>query len=175
MKIVYTIGYEGTDIDRLVATLKAVGVKVVADVRAVAVSRKKGFSKSALRSRLEREGITYSHLVELGDPKTGREAARAGRYETFRRIYARHLSRLKSQAALRALADIVSEAPTCLLCFERDPSVCHRSMVADQLRIEGMEVLDLFGDMPDHYGRYPSARSSRGSRKSSPESQQEIR
>ena len=67
MSVIYTIGYEGTDIDRCVATLKAVGVTVLADVRAVAVSRKKGFSKNGLRERLEAEGITYVHLVELGD------------------------------------------------------------------------------------------------------------
>ena len=63
MSVVYTIGYEGTDIDRFVATLKAVGIKVLADVRAVAVSRKKGFSKTALKARLEDEGIAYTHLV----------------------------------------------------------------------------------------------------------------
>ena len=77
MTTVYTLGYEGTDIDKVVATLQAVGVKVLADVRAVALSRKKGFSKNALRTRLEAEGIAYVHLVELGDPKPGREAARA--------------------------------------------------------------------------------------------------
>jgi uncharacterized protein (DUF488 family) len=77
MTTVYTIGYEGTDIDKMLATLKAVGVDVLADVRAVALSRKKGFSKTALRTRLEAEGIAYAHFVELGDPKAGRGAARA--------------------------------------------------------------------------------------------------
>jgi hypothetical protein len=76
VSVVYTIGYEGTDIDRVVATLRTVGVTMLADVRAVAVSRKKGFSKNGLRERLEAEGNTYVHLVELGDPKLGRDAAR---------------------------------------------------------------------------------------------------
>ncbi len=78
MSVVYTIGYEGTDIDRFVATLKAVGVRRLADVRALALSRKKGFSKRSLAARLKAEGIDHIHLVGLGDPKTGREAARAG-------------------------------------------------------------------------------------------------
>ena len=84
MTTVYTIGYEGTDIDRFIQTLRNVDVKVLADVRAVALSRKEGFSKSALSSRLEMEGISYIHFMELGDPKKGREAARAGKYEKFR-------------------------------------------------------------------------------------------
>ncbi len=60
MTTVFTIGYEGTDVDQIVAILRAVGVNVLADVRAVAVSRKRGFSKNALRSRLEAEGIAYT-------------------------------------------------------------------------------------------------------------------
>ena len=175
MKTIYTIGYEGADIDNVVATLKAAGVKVLADVRAVAVSRKKGFSKTALRSRLEREGIAYCHFVELGDPKSGREAARAGRYDVFRRIYARHLSQGDSQAALRALAESASKAPTCLLCFERDPAVCHRSMVASQLKNAGMRVLDLFGDSPHDYVGQSSSREGRHPRKGPAQPQPEIR
>jgi uncharacterized protein (DUF488 family) len=153
MTTVYTIGYEGTDITRFVATLKATGVKVVADVRAVALSRKKGFSKTALRSRLAEEGISYVHFIELGDPKAGREAARAGQYDEFRRIYAAHLSENQTQAALKSLTNVAEEMLTCLLCFERDPSVCHRSIVADCLKVTGMHVFDLYGDDPERYVR----------------------
>ncbi len=154
MSVVYTIGYEGTDIDRFVATLKAVGIKVLADVRAVAVSRKKGFSKSALRARLEDEGIAYTHLVDLGDPKLGRDAARAGRYDEFQTIYHEHLKGAEPQAALEELSEIVGESPTCLLCFERSPENCHRSIVADRLMVSGSEVFDIYGDDPNRYIRH---------------------
>jgi uncharacterized protein (DUF488 family) len=154
VSVVYTIGYEGTDIDRFVATLKAVGIEVLADVRAVAASRKKGFSKSALRARLEDEGIAYNHLVDLGDPKPGREAARAGRYDEFQTIYNKHFEGAEAQAALETLTAIVGESPTCLLCFERAPEICHRSIVADALRISGMEIFNLYGDDPDRYVRH---------------------
>jgi uncharacterized protein (DUF488 family) len=103
MSVVYTIGYEGTDIDRFVATLKAIGVTVLADVRAVAVSRKKGFSKNGLRERLEAEGITYVHLVELGDPKAGRDAARARKFDEFRRVYSAHIKTADAVGALKVL------------------------------------------------------------------------
>ena len=55
MSVVYTIGYESTDIDRFVTTLKTAGIERVADVRTVALSRKKGFSKKALAARPEAE------------------------------------------------------------------------------------------------------------------------
>jgi uncharacterized protein (DUF488 family) len=151
MTVVYTIGYEGTDIERLVDTLRVVGIKVLADVRALALSRKKGFSKTALRWRLEKEGIAYLHLSALGDPKSGREAARAGRYDEFRSIYAKHLAANEAQEALKSLETTIKSAPSCLLCFERDPSVCHRSIVASALKLRGIGSFDLYGDNPSRY------------------------
>jgi uncharacterized protein (DUF488 family) len=175
MKIVYTIGYEGTDIERFVATLKAVGIQAIADVRALALSRKTGFSKNALRTRLEREGIAYVHFVELGDPKPGREAARAGKYDQFRRIYKQHLSTPEARGALNTLADFVATQETCLLCFERDPTVCHRSIVADQMKSSGFEVFDLYGDIPSRYADFSAQRSRRHSRKSATTAEQAVR
>lgn len=150
MSVVYTIGYEGTDIERLVSTLKAVGVRQLADVRAVPISRKKGFSKNSLAARLASEGIGYLPFQSLGDPKPGREAARAGRYEAFRAIYSAHLDSPDARDAIEALAIVTAEEPTCLLCFERDPLTCHRSMIAVEL---GHKVFDLYGDDPERYVR----------------------
>jgi len=146
MTTVYTIGYEGTDIDKMLATLKTIGVEVLADVRAVALSRKKGFSKKALKARLEAEGIAYSHFVELGDPKPGREAARAGLFDKFQRIYSTHLHCAEAKAALEALEETARRASICMMCFERDPTTCHRTIVADRLKARGIEVIDLFSD-----------------------------
>jgi uncharacterized protein (DUF488 family) len=156
MTIVFTLGYEGTDIQRFVATLKAVGITCVADVRAVALSRKKGFSKSSLSSRLEAEGIEYLHFVELGDPKSGREAARAGLYKRFRHIYGSHMNSVAARSSLEKLLVVAGQRPTCLLCFERDPNLCHRSIVAEQMSKFGFEVFDLCGDDPERYVRNAS-------------------
>jgi hypothetical protein len=87
MPDIFTIGYEGADPDRFVAALKGAGVASIADVRAVALSRKRGFSKNVLRDRLQADGIGYRHFIALGTPKSGREAARAGDAGTLRRIY----------------------------------------------------------------------------------------
>ena len=151
MSVVYTIGYEGTDIERFVQTLTVVGVKVVADVRAVAISRKRGFSKKALRARLEQVGISYVHFADLGDPKPGREAARAGQHDLFTKIYSKHIASPEAETALMALSGVVEKSPSCLLCFERDPRVCHRTIVAEKLKARGLRVFDLYGDCPDRY------------------------
>lgn len=157
MSVVFTVGYEGTDIDRFVRTLKAAGIERLADVRAVAVSRKAGFSKTKLAARLAEEGIEYLHLIALGDPKPGREAARAGEYDLFRSIYGEHIETLAAQDALRQLVDFVQSAPTCLLCFERDPETCHRTIVAQAVSGEtGFKVFNLFADDPERYVRYAS-------------------
>jgi uncharacterized protein (DUF488 family) len=166
MTIVYTIGYEATDIDRFIETLKVVGIKILADVRAVALSRKKGFSKTALKQRLEREGIEYRHFIALGDPKPGRQAARDGRHADFHRIYAKHLAAEDAQAALSSLKAVAWNSPSCLLCFERDPTLCHRKIIAEELKSFGAEVFDLFGDNPSRYvhhaAKLPRHRSHQG-------------
>jgi uncharacterized protein (DUF488 family) len=173
MSVVYTIGYEGTDIDRFVATLRTVGVTMLADVRAVAVSRKKGFSKNGLRARLEAEGITYLHLVELGDPKLGRDAARAGKYGEFRRIFSAHLKTADAVGALKVLDEMVRQDAVCLLCFERDPATCHRRLIADRLKVRGLEIFDLYGDEPSRYvchaKKVPRRHHHQGDAESQPE------
>lgn len=151
MSTIYTIGYEGTDIERFVATLRAVRIDLLVDVRAIAASRKKGFSKTALRARLESEGIDYLHLVELGDPKPGREAAREGKIAEFERIYNEHLARPESVQSLAELEELAHKQSVCLLCYERDPKHCHRSIVTAQLVLRGLDYFDLYGDLPRRY------------------------
>lgn len=128
-----TIGYEGTTLDVFIQTLKRARVQLLIDVREVALSRKKGFSKSQLAAALEAAGIRYLHLRSLGDPKEGREAARAGDYRRFRRVFAAHMRSPAAQADLARAVDLVQERRACLMCFEADPGECHRTIVADQL------------------------------------------
>lgn len=154
MKTVYTIGYEGTDIERFVKTLAAVGVEAVADVRAVPLSRKKGFSKNSLREHLENAGIRYIPMQELGDPKEGREAAKSGDYDRFRTIYSAHVDQPESLAAIERLSAAAELQATCLLCFERDPKTCHRFIVGERMAVFGYEMMHLYGDDPARYLRH---------------------
>lgn len=165
MGVFFTIGYEGTDISRFIETLQCVGVEVLVDVRAVTVSRKQGFSKNGLRERLLQVGIAYEHFGSLGDPKPGREAAREGRIADFQRIYCSHLATLDAQNALRNLRKVVNSNVTCLMCFERDPKICHRTIVASAIASNELTVFDLFGDDPSRYVRHAAKLPSSHSRK----------
>jgi uncharacterized protein (DUF488 family) len=145
MPEIFTIGYEGSDPDRFLTALADAGVAVVADVRAVALSRKRGFSKGALRESLEANGLAYRHFIALGTPKAGREAARAGDAATMRRIYCEEvLASPPAHDALEDLAALAAERPVCLLCFERDPALCHRRLLAERLAPRGFSAVDLF-------------------------------
>jgi uncharacterized protein (DUF488 family) len=142
-RAIYTIGYEGADVDRFLTTLKDAGVAAVADVRAVALSRKKGFSKNQLRANLAEGGIGYRHFIDVGTPKAGREAARADDTARMHRIFGEQLATEGARAAFEALAAFAEEEPVCLLCFERDPARCHRRILAERLAGRGFEAIDL--------------------------------
>lgn len=143
-KQIFTIGYEGLDSEQLGGILRDAGVSVLADVRAVANSRKRGFSKGALGASLREAGLGYTHLRSLGTPKSGRQAARAGDAALLRRIYCDEvLDTADGQTALDELAAMAEAAPLCLLCFERDPAVCHRRILAERLAERGFTVRDL--------------------------------
>jgi uncharacterized protein (DUF488 family) len=136
-----TIGYEGAPLDAFLATLKQLDVRTLIDVRQVPVSRRKGYSMNQLRDAVEAQGIRYVHLVGLGDPKEGRDAARQGRFAEFRRIFARHLKTAQAQADLETAARIAEKGSACLLCYEQKPEFCHRSIVADALAQKtGVEI-----------------------------------
>jgi uncharacterized protein (DUF488 family) len=136
-KILHTIGYEGSSVGDFLATLEAVGVDLLIDVRDVPISRKPGFSKTTLSGWLKTRDIEYLHLKGLGDPKPGRMAAREGRYDDFRRIFGTHLNSSVAQADMRRGLDAASKNITCLLCFERDHTHCHRCIVAEEMARRG--------------------------------------
>lgn len=133
----FTIGYEGCSIESFIESLKQAGVDLLIDVRDVPISRKRGFSKKALSDRLGEKSIEYLHLKGLGDPKAGREAARAGRYREFKEIFADHLRSDKAQTDMRRCIEVASGRSATLLCFEKHHENCHRSIVANELAREG--------------------------------------
>ena len=144
-----TIGYEGATIEEFVASLRHASVDLLIDVRDVPISRKKGFSKNRLAEYLAAEGIDYVHLKGLGDPKEGREAARAGKYALFERIFGKHLRSAAAIDALEEAASLAKSQRICLMCFEADAQRCHRTMVADRLSdMTGLSVVALSAREP---------------------------
>ncbi|MBC7168989.1 DUF488 domain-containing protein [Phenylobacterium sp.] len=136
---VATIGYEAKTQGEMIAQLKAAGVETVVDVRAVAASRRPGFSKTILAASLEAEGIGYEHLRGLGTPKAGREAARAGRTAEMREIFEAHLAEPAAQVQLARAMELARGRKIALLCYEAAACDCHRAIVAERV----CEALDL--------------------------------
>ncbi|HEV2363345.1 MAG TPA: DUF488 domain-containing protein [Caulobacteraceae bacterium] len=154
MRQIATIGYEGAMPEAFDAALRAAGVELLVDVRAVAASRRKGFSKSALMERSRSDGREYLHLRDLGDPKAGREAARAGQYEFFREIFAEHMKTPRAAAALRDLERLAGTCAIALLCYERDADACHRSILAAHVaRAANLTIVHLRVDDEARRGR----------------------
>ena len=140
---IFTIGYEATTMAEFIAALKTAGVRQVIDVRAVPNSRRPGFSKTPLRNSLAEEGIDYVHLRALGTPADGRAAARAGRLDDLKRIYAGQLELPEAMVEAARMVALAGEKPSALLCYEREPGGCHRTLLLKAVAPEA-EVVDLF-------------------------------
>ena len=140
---IFTIGYEATTMGEFIAALAGAGVARVIDVRALPLSRRPGFSKSPLRAALAEAGIDYVHLKALGTPAAGREAARKGRQAELERIYAGQLELPEAIAQGAQMIELAREKPSALLCYEREPGGCHRSLLLSAVA-PGAEVVHLF-------------------------------
>jgi uncharacterized protein (DUF488 family) len=128
---VFTIGYEATTVGEFVAALRQAGVERIIDVRAIPNSRRPGFSKTPLSNALAEVGIDYVHLRALGTPAEGRAAARAGRHADLERIYAGQLELPEAIAQGAQMVALAEEKSSAVLCYERDPAGCHRTLLLD--------------------------------------------
>lgn len=147
MRQISTIGYEGASLDDFVGTLCLSGVTILLDVRERPMSRRRGFAKNALRMALENAGIRYVHDSRLGSPKPIRDELKYGgwNYAKFFREYEAHLA--DHQHLVETLAEEL-DGHVALMCYERNPQVCHRSAVANAFeRVTGLK--------PQHLGVQP--------------------
>ena len=131
----YTLGYQGVDVDSYVSKLKAAGVGIVADVRETPWSHKRGFCKNILSSELSKAGIDYVHVKSAGNPKENRRTA-PDLVECLRR-YRVYLD--ENPTGIVDLIEVVRTAASrnrsvCLTCFEKDADDCHRSILVDAMK-----------------------------------------
>src|SRR3981189_459489 len=132
MPSLFTIGYEQARSPAVIDELKRAGVGLVVDTRAVAASRRPGFSKRQLAAGLDEAGISYLHLQKLGTPKEGREAGRSGNLARLFDLPEKHIATRDAAAQLDELTHIVRAGRSvCLLCYERDVAHCHRRRIAE--------------------------------------------
>jgi|SRR3569623_1097777 len=131
MKKLFTIGYEGAELNNFLATLKRVNVHVLLDIRELPISRRKGFSKNTLKVALSEAGIAYRHEKQLGSPKDVRHRLReTWDYKRFFRDFDRHL---KLQNELLELLVTELKGNVVLMCYEKDHAFCHRHTVVNEL------------------------------------------
>lgn len=129
---VFTTGYEGREISDFLTHLADNDIQLIVDVREIPISRKKGFSKNVLQQRLAERNIDYLHIKSLGSPSSLRKKLyEDGDFEYFSNAYVKYLHNCENE--LEKLYEIVQERISCLLCFEKNPSECHRSLVADKV------------------------------------------
>jgi uncharacterized protein (DUF488 family) len=145
MPALFTVGYEQAKPAVVLDELKRAKVDLLVDTRAVAASRRPGFSKRQLAASLDEIGIPYLHLQKLGTPAQGRAAAKAGDLDTLWRIYDKHIKTRDAQEALGELVTLIKSGKrVALLCYCRDPDTCHRSrIVANVKKRTSVKVEDL--------------------------------
>ena len=144
MTPIATIGYEQATLADVLGRLQGARVDLLIDVRAIAASRRAGFSKTLLAASLNEAGVDYLHLRDLGTPKAGRQAARAGRCNEMREIYAGQLEEPAAVLAFERALELSKTRSVCLLCYEADPGCCHREVLAARIaRLTGAPILNL--------------------------------
>jgi uncharacterized protein YeaO (DUF488 family) len=132
-----TIGYESLTAREFFDVLRRCNVSMIVDVRELPISRKPGFAKAALATGLEKHGIKYRHLVELGCPRDIRHDYRDdGDWSRYSRRFKAYLE--TQEEAIRQLISLMRDERCCLLCYEEDYNFCHRSYVAENV----MSTLD---------------------------------
>ena len=148
-KEVFTIGYQGLRSEDFILLLKENSIEQLLDVREIALSRKKGFSKRALMSVLEENGIMYKHMPSLGSPREIRRILKENwDYEAFFREYERHLSGKDVREEMIDLAGLSEARRTAIMCFEKDWKTCHRRVIADHLKNSDWLVVNLDPGIP---------------------------
>lgn len=128
---IFTIGYAHITQDALIAALREAEVELLADIRALPLSRRPGFSKTSLKAAVEEAAMAYAHFRHLGTPKEGRDAARKGDFVTLRHVYDGQLELPEALAQMAELQALAAEKRICLLCYCGEAEKCHRSLLIE--------------------------------------------
>lgn len=130
---IYTVGYEGKDIDSFLTNILKKGIENIIDVRCNAVSRKFGFSKKQLSLACNKLKIHYIHIPALGIPSESRQSLKTQKdYDKLFISYTENIlpNHIKEQNEVLA---IMNEKPSALMCYEENPMQCHRTYLAKSI------------------------------------------
>ena len=158
-RTVWTIGHSTRGLDEFLGLLRENRIAALADVRRFPGSRKHPqFGKDALRASLSEIDIEYLHLPELG----GRRAPHADSVNTAWRNpsfrgYADYMESPEFRSGIQKVKDLAERVPTVVMCAEAVWWKCHRALIADWLKVRGVEVLHILSENKVEPHPYSSA------------------
>lgn len=140
---IYTIGHSAHELDYFIGLLKGHSVTAVADVRSQPYSRTAHFNREALKAALKAEGIDYVFLGrELGARREEKEC-----YVDGQAVYERVAELPLFRQGLDRLARGAREYTIALMCAEKEPLDCHRTvLICRHLRAMGFRVCHILAD-----------------------------
>ena len=145
---IWTVGHSTLSIDDFIARLKSFDIQLLADVRSFPGSRRyPHFNQEDLSQSLARAGIEYQHFRELGGRRRVRPDSlnMAWRNESFRG-YADYMETHEFRAGIERLLARANHQRTAIMCSEAVWWRCHRSMIADFLKVKCIEVIHIMGE-----------------------------
>ena len=158
---IWTIGHSTRPLDEFLGLLRENAIEALADVRRFAGSRKyPHFNPEPLRDALARIGMDYVPLPDLGGRRHPHADSRntVWRNEAFRG-YADYMETAEFYAGIERLLDLARRKRTALMCAEAVWWRCHRSLIADYLKVQGVQVRHIMGNNKTVPHPYTSAAS----------------
>ena len=143
---IFTVGHSNRSLDRLIDLLHSHKIRQLIDVRSKPNSRHfPAFNRNSMSPALEEEGIAYAWLGhELGGIRRGKpDSPHAALATDGFRGYADHMSSATFQKGILQLTGVARHTNTAIMCAEREPSQCHRSLIADYLLLRQWQVIHL--------------------------------
>lgn len=143
--VVLTIGHSTRTIEEFIHLLVAHAVTRVVDVRTVPRSRHNPqFNRDTLPASLQRAGIGYTHLAELGGLRhTAADSPNTGWHNASFRGYADYMQTPEFDQAIQRLIQLANHDRIAIMCAEAVPWRCHRSLIADALLVRGIVCEDI--------------------------------
>ncbi len=145
---IYTIGHSTWPIDEFNKILQAYEIELVVDVRTIPGSRHNPqFNGNELKYDLERHGIGYIHLKELGGLRhTTKTSINTGWTNLSFRGFADYMQTPEFMKGIELLIETSKLKQTVIMCAEAVPWRCHRSLIGDALVVRGIEVEDIMSE-----------------------------
>ncbi len=145
---IYTVGHSTRSIEEFISLLTAFGIELLVDVRRFPGSRKyPQFNQAELEGELQRQGLGYVHLPELGGRRHATNSPlNAGWRNASFRGYADYMQTDEFRAGIERLIQLAQDRQTVIMCAEAVPWRCHRSLIADALLVRGIDVEDIMSE-----------------------------